>query len=211
VPFHVEIRRSLRHARVFNLDAQELRARVLAPWSRGVVVELGEQEWDPSESVLTVIEGPSLPGHELGHGQGWYHAQRSGREVTAQVLREAQPAVRIAARAAPPSAGLATAALSLLEAEPVAWDDVRARLLAGGRAPEEVTAVVLLVDGHEPASAWLLDAGLAIGAFGARAIVACAGSAPPDAPGVTVLALGDDDPARALAERVRVALAATRR
>jgi len=210
VAFHVEIRRSLRHGRVFNVDAVQLRERVLEPWSRGVVVELGDQEWDPRESVLTVLEGPALPAHELGHGQGWYHAQQSGRDVTGEVLREAQPAPRIAVRAPGAAADLLPRALAAFEGVLVDWADVRASLLAGA-PPERISAVVLIVDAREPASEWLLDAGLAIGALGARAIVACAGSVPPDAPGVTVLALGDDDPARALAERVRVALAATPR
>jgi hypothetical protein len=218
VPFHVEIRRSLHRARVFNLDAGELRERVLGPWARAGPVALGDQEWDPRDSTLTVLEGPALEPPDLAHGQGWHRALRSARDVTEDVLRASAPAAAVAVLTATPAAQqVAMAALAELGVEAADWSLVRSRLLAGEPAGERIAAALLIVDGHAPAAAWLLDGGLAVGAFGASAIVACAPGAPAAAQlrelGLAVVDVegGDDDAARALAERVRVALSLSRR
>jgi hypothetical protein len=211
VPFHVEIRRSMHRARVFNLDTVELRARVLDPWARGGPVALGDQEWDPRDCALTVLEGPALEPPDLAHGQGWHRAVRSARDVTEDVLRASAPAAAVAVLATAPAARrVAGAALDQLGVEAADWPAVRSRLLAGEHAGEGIVGALIIVDG--PADAWLLDVGLAVGALGARAVLVCA----PDGPlAARIRELGlpalqveghDDDTARALAERVRVAL-----
>jgi hypothetical protein len=216
VPFHVETRRSLQRARVFNLDADELRWRVLEPWAHGSPIELGGQEWDPRDSTLTVLEGPALEPPDLAHGQGWHRALRSARDVTRDALRATTPAVAVAVLADTPAARrVATAALAELGLEATDWAAVRARLLAGEPAGDHVAAALLIVDGQPPAPSWVLDAGLAVGALGRRAIVARLGGQPPPpelgALGVLALDAEADDAAHALAERARAALSPTPR
>ena len=78
MPFHIEISTTtLRHARAFNLDEEELRRTVIEPWMAGRPIELGDHEWLPGESTLRVLEGPRLEGPDLNIGQGWSNAERS--------------------------------------------------------------------------------------------------------------------------------------
>lgn len=90
--FHVEVSSGLRHARSFNLNAEELRLTVLEPWLSGQRVVLGDQRWEPRETELRILEGPELSNPELGFGQGWANAQRASQEVTRDVLDAAQEA-----------------------------------------------------------------------------------------------------------------------
>lgn len=86
MPFHVEIRGALNHARTFNLSLEELRRTVLEPWLTSRQVELGEREWDPRESSLRILEGPHLETPDLSFGQGWSNAERASEDVTQRVL-----------------------------------------------------------------------------------------------------------------------------
>jgi hypothetical protein len=90
MPFHVEVRNALRHARAFNLGPEELRQAVLEPWLSRRPVELGDRKWNPEESELKVLEGPELSNPELSFGQGWANAQRAAVDVTSRVLGAAQ-------------------------------------------------------------------------------------------------------------------------
>jgi hypothetical protein len=114
--FHVEVGSSaLRQARAFNLDPEELRRDVLEPWLAGRPVHLGDREWLPRESSLRVIEGPRLEGPDLAFGQGWSNAERGGRDVTREVLTEAEreappPPVAMAIEAEDAEQGLAALA-----------------------------------------------------------------------------------------------------
>jgi hypothetical protein len=123
MPFHVEIRRSYNHARVFNVGEEELRRTVLEPWSRGGVVELGDREWDPRDCGLVVLEGPALAASDLALGQGWHRAERSARDVTARVLAElrSEPATVAVLAATPAGRRLAAALLERLGLRPVDW------------------------------------------------------------------------------------------
>ena len=194
--FHVEVGRSFRRARAFNLDEAQLRATVLEPWSRGELVELGEREWDPRDADLTVIEGPHLDTADLAHGQGWHRATKTGSDVTSELLAAPSQAVAVVA------ADDATAAVRSLIEElgyvPVEWPQLRARLVGSGTA--EVSAAVVVLG-----SATIFDAGLALGAFGKRAIAVLLRDEPLPAElaGVPVIQLDDGAPAKqALAERL---------
>lgn len=90
--FHIEVSSGLRHARSFNLDAEELRLTVLEPWLSGQPIALGDQRWEPREAELRILEGPELSNPELSFGQGWANAQRASREATREVLDAAQEA-----------------------------------------------------------------------------------------------------------------------
>jgi hypothetical protein len=214
VAFHVEIRRSLRRARAFNMSEEKLRHTVIEPWRGGRPVELGDQQWDPVESVLRILEGPELGQPELALGRGWNSAERSATDVTARVLREA--AVLLVAVLAETPAGHETASRLLNEigVRTADWAAVRARILAAAtvvpRVPRqsgEPVVALLLVERGAPSGGWLFEAGLALGALGGRAVVAQLGDEPPPAAirDLGLIRLDPDEPAslHALAERLR--------
>lgn len=90
--FHIEVSSGMRHARSFNLSAEELRLTVLEPWLSGQPVALGDRRWEPRETELRILEGPELSNPELSFGQGWANAERASEEVTRDVLDAAQEA-----------------------------------------------------------------------------------------------------------------------
>jgi hypothetical protein len=221
VPFHIELHASgLRSAHAFNLSEGELREQVLGRWARGDLVSLGDRTWDPAKCRLTVLEGPRLDPADLSYGQGWNNARKRARDVTASVLAARSPP----SPAVAPATGDAVAVLgasapmhAFLEAlglRPVAWELVRAELIAlasvagpAGPGTLGATAAVVVLgaaDGPSP-----LDLGLALGALGGRAVVTRVGDAeePPELAGLSVLRLdaGGAAPLHALAQRLRAA------
>src|SRR5437588_4424313 len=90
--YHLEVGRSFHRARLFNLDRTGLNG-VLGPWAAGEVVEIGDREWDPADSTLTILEGRELDPAELSLGQGWNSAMKVSRDASAQ-LAAAPPAER---------------------------------------------------------------------------------------------------------------------
>lgn len=208
MPFHVELRRSFHRAWAFNLDAEKLRETVVDPWRAGRPVELGEREWDPQEATLTILEGPELEPADLALGRGWGHAERSGRDVTAHVLAEAaDQTAAVAALGSSPAAQLAiTALLTELGVHSIDWAVLREPAEAPAKQPELLAAVVA-VDDPDPPASWLFEAGVAVGAFGARAIVVQLGETPLPAElaGLTPVSVDAGQPAsvEALAEQLR--------
>jgi hypothetical protein len=181
VSFHVELRRSFHRAWLFNLDAAELRRRVLGPWVRGDQVEVGDRDWSRADSRLTVLEGRSLEPAELAHGQGWNAATKVGREVTADLLAGAAGpdmapgGSTIALLADERAAGEAMAdLLSDLGLTTVAWELAEARLLAGSAEGIGAAAVVIVLSGA-PGPDTALSVGMALGALRQRAILVTAG------------------------------------
>jgi hypothetical protein len=141
--FHVEIGGALNHARAFNLSAGELAETVIAPWLAGHHVLLGEQDWDPRESTLRILEGPHLDTPDLSFGQGWANAERSAEDVTRRELAAApQPTIPDAfvVESDLPEATVAEM-LEGQQAQPVALGQARERL--DGRDPK-VAAVILV-------------------------------------------------------------------
>ncbi len=143
MPFHVEIRGSLNHARAFNLDLDELRRTVLEPWLTNRPVELGEREWPPEESSLRILEGRHLDPPDLSFGQGWANAERASEDVTRRLLTETEPPNLPDAFVVESDLPEATVAemLSGQQAQPVPLGDAEKRL--DGRDPE-VAAVILV-------------------------------------------------------------------
>ena len=90
IAFHVELRRFPHVARAFNLSRAELERRIVAPWADGRPVALDDRSFSPDRARLTIYEGPLLDSGEIGLGRGWANATRAGREVTADVLVDAQ-------------------------------------------------------------------------------------------------------------------------
>ena len=144
MPFHVELRSGIKHARSFNLGREQLMAEVIAPWLEDLPVELGEQEWTPSESKLMILEGPHLDGPDLAFGQGWANAERASEEVTERELAAA-PAPDLpdafVVEAEQPDAAVG----KLLEGQAgksIAWTEARDRI--DGRDPA-IAAVILVL------------------------------------------------------------------
>jgi hypothetical protein len=90
--YHVELRQFPHNLCRFNLSAAQLRSTILEGWVRGQWIELGERKWHPAQARLTVLKGPHLSMHQLSMGRGWRAAQRSGLDVTEQLLAEVRGA-----------------------------------------------------------------------------------------------------------------------
>ncbi len=215
MPFHVEIRGSFQRGWAFNLDEAQLRVTILDPWRGGREVVLGGTRWNPPESRLRVLEGPRIEPAELAHGRGWRHAERTARDVTADLLGAGggDAAVSVAILAETQATGdVAAAALEQLGFVAVPWGPVRSRILAGAAVAGDArralgVAGALLVSGAGGAGpAWLFDAGLAMGALGSRAVLAVVGDEPAAPPlselGAIRLEPGHPDALRALGARL---------
>ena len=95
----------MRHARVFNLNREDLLSKVVGPWLENRVIEMGEREWLPEESSLKILDGPQMDPPDLSYGQGWSNAERKSEDVTLQMLQDApaprrNPAPHVQPRAA---------------------------------------------------------------------------------------------------------------
>jgi hypothetical protein len=181
VPYHVEVRSGMHRAWLFNVEAEELRRRVLSPWAAGVGFALADRRWDPRESELRILDGARLEAADLAHGRGWNRAQRTGTDVTGALLQRGAGTVVAATRAGHETG---VALLRELGLEAVDWGPARTALLAGADAGVELV-LVMAPAGTGP---WLLDAGLVLGALPGRALVIADGpGAPAELAGVPVL------------------------
>jgi hypothetical protein len=185
--FHVEVRQGFRRASAFNLDAEKLQQTVIVPWRSGGPLELGDREWDPSETTLRILEGPTLSPSDLSFGRGWQSAERSARDVTeAAISGAARQAATVCVLAASPSAERALAeSLRRLGVNAVGWAAVRDRIRSAVSDVHEqplerieLVATFVAVDDSDPDEDWLFEAGLALGALGRRAVIARLGDAP---------------------------------
>jgi hypothetical protein len=209
VPFHVEISSGFRHrAWAFNLDEGELRRTILDPWMRGRVIMLGDQDWEPRDCKLVILEGPELEDTDLSMGRGWSNATKTAENVTRKLVEQAaSPRLAVAVLAeSPDTEAEVTRMLGQLELETVAWLELRARILAGHSEGGMAYAAVLVIDSAEPSPGWLFDAGLARGALGGRATFVQLGGAgiPAALAGVEVMRLdpGDEASLGALQDRL---------
>jgi hypothetical protein len=197
--FHVQVSRSRRSARVFNLSERELVQQIVQPWMRGEPVEVGDREWPPSESRVTVLEGRALDPSELAHGQGWNSALRVGEDVTKRVFHPPIPAVALVA--ATRAAGVAVAGmLGELGVEAVGWGP--------DSEPAAVPVVIVLPSaGDELTAEDMFELGRAAGAAGPSAVFVelGAGPVPPAFESLDPIRLsGNRQPLDALAERLGV-------
>ncbi len=169
--YHYELRKFPHTFCVFNQSEQQLRA-IVAPWTSGEWIEVGERSWNIHETKLTILEGPELSLPDLAMNRGWRNAQRRSEDVTERVLGGANvrgvrggvtgPAVEDLARhgvaraAVPTDAGagsggalelladsLALEILALLDDGPVGA--ARAWRLAAARVPEQPAGQSLML------------------------------------------------------------------
>lgn len=138
MPFHIEVGSPLHHARVFNVGEAELQ-QILGLWVSGQTFELGEQDWEPGESKLTILEGRTLSGPDLSFGQGWSNALRSAKDVTRQILESAETNLPLPA---------------VYEVEADSLDGAVAEMAAGSEPAEiEWPAARARIDGRDPSVA----------------------------------------------------------
>lgn len=143
MPFHVEVKSSPDHARVFNIGEAELQ-QILSFWVSGQTFELGEQAWEPRESKLTILEGKPLEGPDLAYGQGWSNALHSAEDVTRQRMEAAEVAAPLPTIVAVEADSVDAAAAKLASGggEPIGWPEAQERI--DGRDPA-VAAVILVL------------------------------------------------------------------
>jgi hypothetical protein len=141
----VEISTGMQRARVFNLDTDDLLAKVVEPWLEDRRIELGDREWEPRTSSLKILEGPQMQTPDLSFGQGWSNAERASQNVTQRVLDEAPPpslpdAFLIEADSPQAAASQMLAGNDTVQA--IHWGEARRRL--DGRDPQ-IAAVILVL------------------------------------------------------------------
>jgi hypothetical protein len=147
--FHVEISAGFHRARVFNLNTEDLGAKVVEPWLEDRRIEMGDREWEPRTSSLRILEGPEMATTDLAFGQGWSNAERASEDVTRDLLASAPPP------RAPDSFVIETDNPEAVTADLVAgndgraihWGEARERL--DGRDPK-IAAVILVVRRDQP-------------------------------------------------------------
>lgn len=148
MPFHIEVKTPLRHARSFNLTGEELERTVTKRWLAGEPVELGDRSWNPRESQLKILEGPELSNPELSFGQAWANAERRSEDVTSRVLAAAESARR--AGAGPAAMVIETDSAVQTLAEIVAGRETRTMEMdelsrrIDGRDPKVAAVIVVL-------------------------------------------------------------------
>src|SRR2546429_5370298 len=167
--FHLEVSGSLNRARLFSLDEAGL-SRVLGPWAQGQPVEIGEREWDPAESELTVLDGPVLDARDLAMGQGWSNAAKVSRDVSREVLERAradasQPyAVAVMADEHETHSAIESV-LHGLGLRAIDWSAARAGILDPEASAYAAGAVAAVVAVAGPPTAPTFEGGVGVGAF----------------------------------------------
>ena len=144
MPFHVEVSSPHHHARVFNLEDAELR-QTLRMWIAGQTFEFGEQEWEPRESRLKILEGKALEGPDLAFGQGWSNALRSAEDVTRRMIESEEiraPLAPVVAIEGDSVEGAAAAIAAGAGPTPLEWSEARGRI--DGRDPSVAAVIVVL-------------------------------------------------------------------
>ena len=186
MPYHVEVRRSRHHARIFNLSEGELRGTILEPWRHGRPLELGDRRWERAGSQLRILHGPQLEGVDLAYGQGWNHAERSARDVTDELLAATGGTVAVLA-CTQTAADAASDMLDALGLAAVDWGAAARGPILGwlahaGEAAQLDFAAALVVGEREVPEWWLFEAGIALGALGPRALLVVLDGGPPPGP-----------------------------
>ena len=156
--FHVELRMGINIVREFNLGEQELWTRFLAPLMADADFTLEGHDFTPRKSRIAIYAGPELRPDQLGLGRGWQNVERTGHDVTEEVLAKAREHAGATRPAAPPTwEALRERAIGRLSAGPVSFEEIVA--MAGDLMPDS-TAGEQLAAG-ERAAVELLRSGAA--------------------------------------------------
>ncbi|HEY2768254.1 MAG TPA: hypothetical protein VGI76_08355 [Solirubrobacteraceae bacterium] len=128
--YHVELRQFPHNMCRFNISAGELRANILEPWAQERWVEFGERKWSPHQATLTVLRGPRIPFGQLTMGRGWRTAQRSGTDVTEELLAEVRAAAGSSASEGSPGDAIRDTSAGARLVDDLAADSLGLELLA---------------------------------------------------------------------------------
>ena len=149
MPFHVEITSPVSFARALNIDEEALRSAILEPWVTGLPLALGEHRWEPTESRLTILEGPALP-LSPSDGEGWAAALRTAEDVTRPMLEAAEASASAQTAVVVEASSLEDALHELREGRPaqrISWVSAVERI--EGR-DADVAAMILVVKPSRP-------------------------------------------------------------
>lgn len=144
MPFHIEISSALDRARVLNVGEAELRKEILEPWVAGLPFGFGGRDWEPRESRLTILAGPTLEPHG-GAEDGWANALQAAEDVTRRMLEEAEASAPAQVAVVVEADSVEAALKNLRSGKPprqISWANAIERI--GDRDPE-VSAVILVV------------------------------------------------------------------
>ena len=144
MPFHIEISSAVDRARVLNVEEADLRKEVLEPWVAGLSFEFADEDWQPRECRLTILEGPPLKSAPADE-DGWDSALRTADDVTRSMLEAAEASLpaQVAVEVDADSVEAAAQELSSGKApRQICWSRALERI--GSRDPD-LAAVILVV------------------------------------------------------------------
>src|SRR4249919_3195474 len=99
---------------------------------QGRLISLGEKEFEPRDSKLTILEGPELADVDLSIGRGWSNAEKASENVTRKLIEAAstpvEPVVAILAGSEDSLVEVGRM-LERLELEITPWTELRSRIL----------------------------------------------------------------------------------
>lgn len=122
-----------------------MRQAILDPWVTGLTFEFGGREWQPRESRLAILSGPTLEAPTGDGDEDWLTALRRGEDVTRRLLETAEEEAPEQTAMVIEADSLQAALKSLRsgrEQRPLEWAAALERL--NSRDPD-VSAVILVV------------------------------------------------------------------
>jgi hypothetical protein len=90
--YHVQIREGVHAVRAFNLTADQVRGRFIAPLTGSELFTVEDHEFDPRKTRLTILDGRELRPDQISMGRGWPNAEKYSTDVTVEMLEQPQPA-----------------------------------------------------------------------------------------------------------------------
>ena len=130
--------------REFNLDEREVWTRFLAPLMADRDFTLEGHDFTPRKTRIAIYNGPELRPDQLGIGRGWQNVERTGNDVTGEVLAKAREHVGVTRTTAPPTWEiLRERAIGRLSAGPISYDEIvamAANLMPDSTAGEQLAA-----------------------------------------------------------------------
>jgi hypothetical protein len=142
--FHVEMRMGISVVREFNLGEREVWTRFLAPLMADRDFTLEGHDFTPRKTRIAIYNGPELRPDQLGLGRGWQNVERTGSDVTGEVLARAREHAGATRATAPPTwEALRERAIGRLTAGPISFEEIvamAANLMPDSTAGEQLAA-----------------------------------------------------------------------
>jgi hypothetical protein len=142
--FHVEMRMGISVVREFNLGEREVWTRFLAPLMADRDFTFEGHDFTPRKTRISIYNGPELRPDQLGLGRGWQNVERTGSDVTVEVLARARGHAGATRTTAPPTwETLRERAIGRLSAGAISYDEIvamAANLMPDSTAGEQLAA-----------------------------------------------------------------------